>query len=238
MDGGQQPQGPNHAPSYLCINHIIQEYPSPSPSPSHLTLPFSFVWTQHLIPLILSPLSPSLSAHTQTIISTAMLRCKAFQFIMKTMGGFARLNDTDTTLVIKVKLQDHMEVIRFYAWLCTGVGNPLATDLIQLKVIDGFPNNPPTQLTYLTKQHCKSLCRHPQGLSSDDGALMTRTDVSMAAEIVSHIITDDAYVEVAHLNSTFTDSDHVDVLGENTGTHTTTPRPSLSCIFLKQCVEE
>ena len=160
-----------------------------------------------------------------------MLRCKAFQFIMKTMGGFARLNDTDTTLVIKVKLQDHMEVIRFYAWLCTGVGNPLATDLIQLKVIDGFPNNPPTQLTYLTKQHCKSLCRHPQGLSSDDGALMTRTDVSMAAEIVSHITTDDAYVEVAHLNSTFTDSDHVDVLGENTGTHTTTPRPSFSCIF-------
>ena len=142
---------------------------------------------------------------------------------MKTMGGFLALNATDTTLVIKVKLADHTEVIRFYAWLCTGAGagngHLIATDLIQLKVIDGYPNNPPTNLTYHTKPYCKSLCRHPQGLSSDVLALMTRTDVSMAAEVVSNITSNDTYIEIAHLDSTFTDSDQVYVSAENTGTH-------------------
>ena len=61
---------------------------------------------------------------------------------MKTMGGFQALNDTDTVLVIKVKSADHTEVRRFYAWLCTGAGagngHLIATDLIQLKVIDGL----------------------------------------------------------------------------------------------------
>ena len=142
---------------------------------------------------------------------------------MKTMGGFQALNDTDTVLVIKVKSADHTEVRRFYAWLCTGAGagngHLIATDLIQLKVIDGYPNNPPTNLTYGTKPFCKSLCHHPQGLSSDVPALMTRTDVSMAAEVVSNITSNDTYIEIAHLEAIFTDIDQVYVSAENTGTH-------------------
>ena len=150
---------------------------------------------------------------------------KAFTHIMKVMGGHSRVNDTDTIIVIKAKT-GATEISRFYAWLCTGSGAggatvPMSTDFIQLEVCGGCPPRPPTSLTYGTQCYHASLCKHPPGLESAYPAFMTRTDVDMAAVVISNLTTTDSYVEIAQLDATFIDVDIVDIRGETAGTHTT-----------------
>jgi len=140
--------------------------------------------------------------------------CNALKHIMKLVGGFKKVNETDTILQIQVK-SGTREKCRFYAWLVTGSGNPVTSDLIQLQVVDGMQARPPTTLTYARQKFVATKCEHPDGLASTYPAMATFTDVALAALIVNSATA--TSLIVTELDATFVGSDRITVAGATTG---------------------
>jgi len=143
--------------------------------------------------------------------------------IMKLVGGYTTVNSTDTVVAIKHKVGKR-EQQRWYAWIVTGTGSPLTTDVIQMKAMPGKPPRPPTQLTYARTRFIDAKCTHPEGLRSTHPPMMTMTGDEIAAQVAYAIGNNvRSHLEVTHLDAIFKKSDVADVKGEATGLSDTTP---------------